>query len=232
MNTGKFSWMTGLCCEVLVWCDLTQYSLSLVFFFFCVFDLFWFVLWLTFFSHEKPNKVLEKNLSSSRCAWLVWKCSTLSHVLCFLLFWEQRVCWGLWGTNTSSVGWQINSWIPKNNDMLEIPTQWSHLVFKFNKPTMNLFVLQQLSCQGKHFANFFYINCEPWLWSSTKTAQLNQYLWTPQLLKQRTSCKPIFFLLIKYTRNSKKDDLSSPPVAWQAFRQEIWVLCLWNLLLW
>ena len=43
--------------------------------------------------------------------------------------------------------------------MLEIPTQWSHLVFKFNKPTTNLFVLQQLSCQGKHFANFFYINC-------------------------------------------------------------------------
>ena len=130
----SFSWMMGLVSWVLVWCDLAEYSFLL-----CVFS--WHFVLCCFVAHsfltDDPTKCWRRLFGVQDVSWLVWKCSTLPHVLCFLLFWEQEVCWD---DEEQTQGALDQFLIYQRQWMLEI-----HLVGQ----TVNVFCLA---------ANFFFIN--------------------------------------------------------------------------
>ena len=100
-----------------------------------------------------------------------------------------------------------------------------------NPPT-NLFCLSKTQLSGQTFRKLLWHQLqEPWLWWGTQTHnQINIYE-HPQLFQTKASRKPIFFLPIKCTRKSKKDDLSSPPDHDKFFDKK-WVFCLCKLLFW
>ena len=153
LNTDKFSWMMGFVLWALVWCDLAEYSFLLCVFFlaFC-FPLF---LWLTLFSHRWPNKVLEKTLWSSRCVLIGLKMLNITTRLVFravlrtisllrIVRNKHRLCWPTNQFLNTKDQWNVG----------DCPFGGVTWLFK-DKPPMNLFVCQELSCQSKHFPNFF-----------------------------------------------------------------------------
>ena len=212
----------GLVLPALVWCDLTEYSLSLVFsfvFFLLCFFLICFVTLL--FSHEYPNKFLEKTLWSSRCVLMGLKMLNTVTRLVFLVVLRTRSLLRIM-RNKYKQCWLIDQILIYQRAMYVGDGQFSGVTWFSSSTTHPRICLSVKNSVVR--ANISQTSSASIAGTMTVIKHSNSTIKsnsmnTTQLFQTKDFWQANFLPPNQMNKKFKKRQFVLPPVAWQVFRQ-------------